>query len=218
MTSDLKKPDILLVHGGMHGGWCWRRVMPLLAAAGHDVHCPTLTGLGSRAHLGGRTVDLSLHIEDIMRVVETEELTDFLLVGHSYAGMVISGVADRRSGNTLDLLYLDALVPADGEAAADLVPRNIDYATFADGMLPVIPGYDFGLNDPADTAWVRRRVTPQSVRTVTEPIRLTSDLSPNLDRMHGRPRRAGANGSDRAARSKARRRSLLARKAARSAP
>jgi len=161
----------------MHGGWCWRRVRPLIQAAGYEVHSPTLTGLGDRAHLGGRDVDLLLHVQDILRFIEAEELDDFLLVGHSYGGMVISGVADHLPTAALDLLYLDALVPGSGEAAADLVPRGLDYGQFEDGMLPFLPGYDFGLTDPSDIAWVRRRITPQSVRTVTEPLRLVSDLS-----------------------------------------
>lgn len=173
----MSKPAVLLLHGGMHGGWCWRRVRPLLTGEGYEVHCPTLTGLGDRSHLGGAEIDLSAHICDVMNVIEAEELEDFLLVGHSYAGMVISGVADQLPSETLDLLYLDALVPESGQSASDIVSRGADYTIFEDGMLPFIPGYDFGLTDPADIAWVRRRIGRQSVRTVTEPLDLATDLS-----------------------------------------
>lgn len=167
----------LLVHGGMHGGWCWKRVRRLIAKAGHDVVAPTLTGLGHRSHLGAADVDLQTHITDVLHCIDCEEMEDFVLVGHSYAGMVITGVADRIPDRIAHLVYLDALVPTDGESAADIVPRGVDYGIFADGMLPVIPGYDFGLTEPEDIAWVRRRTTPQSVRTVTQRLSVSTDLS-----------------------------------------
>lgn len=85
----------VLVHGAWHGGWCWQRVARLLRAAGHEVHTPTLTGLGERAHLMGRHVNLDTYIQDILGVLQWEELSDVVLCGHSYGGMVISGVADR---------------------------------------------------------------------------------------------------------------------------
>src|SRR6476660_1698835 len=85
----------VLVHGAWHGGWCWKRVTPLLRAAGHEVFAPTLTGLGERAHLASRGINLDTHINDVVMLMEAEELEDVVLVGHSYAGMVITGVADR---------------------------------------------------------------------------------------------------------------------------
>ena len=138
---------------------------------------PTLTGLGQRSHLCGSEINLSNHVDDILKCVEAEELENFILVGHSYAGMVITGVADRIPDRISALVYLDALVPEDGECAADLVSRGVDYSIFADGMLPVIEDYDFGLTDPEDIAWVRRRITQQSVATVTEALRFKTNLS-----------------------------------------
>lgn len=87
----------VLVHGGGHGGWCYRKVAALLRQAGHDVYTPTLTGLGERAHLVSGDVDLDLHIRDITAVLHYDDLRDVILVGHSYGGMVITGVADRSS-------------------------------------------------------------------------------------------------------------------------
>jgi len=167
----------VLLHGGMHGGWCWKRVRPLLAQAGHDVLTPTLTGLGFRAAGHGREVDLQTHVDDVVRFVEFEELQDFVLVGHSYGGMVITGAAGRLGTRISHLVYLDALVPEDGEAARDIVSRGMDDSVFPDGMLPPAPGYDFGVTDPEDIAWVRRRITPQSVGTLTQPVRIGGDLS-----------------------------------------
>ncbi len=109
----------VLVHGGWHGGWCWTRVRPLLRAAGHDVFTPTLTGLGERAHLAHPDIDLDTHIADIINVLEYEELQDAVLVGHSSSGAVITGVVDRAPVHLAQLVYLDALVPADGQSVLD---------------------------------------------------------------------------------------------------
>src|SRR4051794_36628721 len=101
----------VLVHGGSHGGWCWTKLTPLLRTAGHDVFAPTLTGLGERVHLLSRDVGLSTHITDITHVLEYEDLRDVVLVGHSYAGMVITGVAAQIPDRLRHLVYLDACFP-----------------------------------------------------------------------------------------------------------
>src|SRR5437763_15130902 len=87
----------VLVHGGGHGGWCYQKVARILRSAGHEVYTPTLTGLGERAHLVGPRVDLDLHIEDVVALLRYEDLDDVILVGHSYGGMVVTGVADRAA-------------------------------------------------------------------------------------------------------------------------
>ena len=86
----------VLVHGAWHGGWCWDRVAPLLRDAGHEVHAPTLTGLSERAHLLSPQVGLDAHVEDVVRLIDTFALTGVALVGHSYAGQIVTAVADRR--------------------------------------------------------------------------------------------------------------------------
>src|ERR1051325_3898654 len=95
----------VLVHGAWHGGWCWKKLTPLLRAAGHQVFTPTLTGLGERSHLLSPQVDLNTHIKDISLVLEFEDLQDVVLVGHSYGGMVIAGVAEQVSGRLVQLVY-----------------------------------------------------------------------------------------------------------------
>src|SRR5690348_13524991 len=117
--------NIVLVHGGWIGGWCWQRVTPLLVAARHRVYTPTLTGLGERAHLLTQEIDLSTHIQDVVGLIECEELENVVLVGQSYAGMVITGVADRMAARLSRLVYLDAFVPQDGQCLADLVPAEV---------------------------------------------------------------------------------------------
>ena len=110
----------VLVHGGGHGGWCYRRVAPLLRAEGHEVYTPTMTGLGERAHLLNDEVDLHRHIEDIAAVLEFEDVRDAILVGHSYGGMVITGTADKVAERIGRLVFLDAANPLNGQSLADV--------------------------------------------------------------------------------------------------
>src|SRR5712692_8234402 len=110
----------VLVHGAWLGGWCWQRVSPLLREAGSEVFAPTLTGLGERAHLLSLEIDLETHVRDVCGVLECENLKDVVLVGHSYGGMVITGVAERSAKRLSQLVYLDAFVPTDGQSLLDL--------------------------------------------------------------------------------------------------
>ena len=110
---------VVLVPGAFCGGWAWKKVIPLLRAAGHDVYATTGTGLGDRFHLASPSLDLDTHIMDVVNVLEFEELTDVSLVGWSYGGMIITGVAERVPERLAQLVYLDALLPADGENAYD---------------------------------------------------------------------------------------------------
>src|SRR5512134_2669009 len=102
--------NFVLVHGSLHGGWCWRRVAKLLRAAGGEVFTPTLTGLGERSHLNSPRIGLTTHIKDVANCIVSEELERVILVGHSYAGIVITGVVQSLSDRISDLVYLDALV------------------------------------------------------------------------------------------------------------
>ena len=116
------------MHGGAHGGWCYGRVARVLRSAGHDVYTPTLTGVGERSHLVRADIDLDLHIRDILAVLHYEDLHDVVLVGHSYGGMVITGVADRDPGRVGHLVYLDAAMPANGESLADIAAPLMEAA------------------------------------------------------------------------------------------
>lgn len=177
----------LLVHGSAHGGWCWHKVVPALRKAGHAVFTPTLTGLGERSHLLMPNVGLETHCQDILGVIECEELRDVILVGHSYAGIIISMVADRRPEVLKRLVYLDAQVPADGESwadrqrdlAAERITSAIRYSS--EKRLPTVvmqftPPMDtarfLGVVDPDDIAWVNRRVSDHPLATYIEPAKL----------------------------------------------
>ena len=115
----------VVAHGAWSAGWAWKKMRPLMRAAGHELWTPTYTGLGERAHLGHADVSLDTHIQDIVAVLETEDLADVILIGHSYGGMVATGVADRARDRVAKLVYLDAFAPADGQAIFDLVPPDI---------------------------------------------------------------------------------------------
>jgi len=179
----------LLVHGAWHGGWCWRRVTPLLRRAGHDVFTPTLTGLGERAHLAHPGIDLETHIQDVLGVLEYEDLDRVVLVGHSSAGMVIAGVAERAAERLVHLVYLDAFIPHDGQSLADLVRperREQMLATAqaeGDGWrVPPFPVQAYGVTADADILWVGPKLMGQPLRTFQQPVRLTSRTTETLPR------------------------------------
>jgi len=172
----------LLVHGAWHSGRCWDRVVPLLESAGHRVLAPSLTGYGDKAHLLSPDVGLGTHIDDIVALVEDER--DVVLVGHSYAGMVISGVADRIPERIARLVFLDAMVPEDGETAADVIPITKQLVDSAVDGWRVPPMGLFGVTDPDDVAWLRSMLSDQPVRCLTEPVRLGNPAAAAIPRTH----------------------------------
>jgi pimeloyl-ACP methyl ester carboxylesterase len=168
----------VLVHGAWHGSWCWKRVHKKLCDAGQLVFTPTLTGLADRSHLNSAAVDLSTHVADVVNLLQWEDLSDVVLCGHSYGGMVISGVADRIPERIRSLVYLDAFVPEDGECVFDSLPPELaqqirtSAQTAGSGWsIPPIPAELFNVN-PRDAAWVNAQCTFQSIATFEERIRL----------------------------------------------
>lgn len=161
---------LVLIHGAWHGAWCWRRVLPGLRAAGHGAHAVTLTGVGERAHLLRPDLRLRDHIADVLGLIDAEELgDDLVLVGHSYGGLVMTGVADALLARGLKprhLVYVDAVTPHPGESwssqhAPETVRARLEAAAQRpDGAMPPPDAAVFGL-DGADRDWVNRRQTPQ---------------------------------------------------------
>jgi pimeloyl-ACP methyl ester carboxylesterase len=176
----------VLVHGGGHGGWCYQRVARLIRSHGHEVYTPTLTGLGERAHLLSHAVDLDLHITDIVRVLEFEDLRDVILVGHSYGGMVITGVADRATERVGHLVYLDAATPANGQSLVDIA-GSLMAAARADGRivdgieLVLYPGKDpmhfYGVKDPEQIAWMEPKLTPHPWKCFEQKLWLRNEAA-----------------------------------------
>jgi pimeloyl-ACP methyl ester carboxylesterase len=173
--------QFVLVHGAWAGAWCWRRVLPLLRAAGHEAHAVTLTGVGERAHLLSPAIGLRTHIDDVLGLIEAEELGDLVLVGHSYGGIVITGVADallQRPGGAerlRQLVYVDAVTPHPGESwssqhAPETVVARVQAATARpDRAIPPPDAAIFGL-EGADRDWANRRQTPQPLGVYQDPL------------------------------------------------
>lgn len=178
MTRGDAMTVFVLVHGAWEGGWCWRRVARRLRAAGHEVFAPTLTGLGERAHRASPEVDLESHISDVLGVLEWEELDRVVLCGHSYGGMVITGVADRAGARLRALVYLDAFLPKNGEALFDLIgeERRNQFLTGAQGFdgwrIPPLKAAEWGVIDRDEQAWLDRLSTPHPLATFRQPIEL----------------------------------------------
>jgi pimeloyl-ACP methyl ester carboxylesterase len=178
MTETKKPSTFVLVHGAWHGGWCWRRVEQLLLAEGHRVFCPTLTGLGDRCHLLSEKIDLNVHITDIVNLISWEELSDIVLVGHSYGGFVISGVAEQVAAGTISsLVFLDAFVPEDGDSMIESITtpehRSFLEEVVTRGELAVAPppAAAFNVNE-MDQHWVDAKCTPHPIASITQRIRL----------------------------------------------
>ncbi|MGF6851223.1 alpha/beta fold hydrolase [Paraburkholderia sp. CI3] len=168
----------VLVHGAWHGAWCWSRVASRLRARGHTVLVPTLTGLGEHVHHLSGSINLSTHIQDVVSLIDVESLDNVVLCGHSYGGMVITGVADQRPAAVGALVYLDAFVPENGQSVfdhtrADFVATQLGRAADNDGFsIPPPPAAIFGVKQE-DQPWVNAKCSPQPLATFCERIRLT---------------------------------------------
>lgn len=168
---------VVLVHGGWHGGWVWREVEDRLRAHGHRVFSPTMTGLGERAHLARPDITPDLHVQDICAVLACEDLTDVTLVGHSYGGFVIAGVAAQMADRINALVYLDAFVPdGSGQSAFSIgTPERAAEirATMTGGFQVPASGFERWVADPAKQAWLAGKVTPHPIRCFSEGPTLT---------------------------------------------
>jgi pimeloyl-ACP methyl ester carboxylesterase len=184
-------PTFVFAHGSWHGGWCWTRVADRLRAQGHRVFAPSYTGMGDRAHLLTKHITLDTFIEDICEVLTSEELSEVILVGHSFGGVPITGVADRLPERIRHLAYLDGVVLESGMCAFSSYPPEESAqrasAAEASGSLAVpaperLPA-SWGLAEgSADYTWVMRRLSPTPLRAYTTPLMLRAPIG------NGRPR------------------------------
>ena len=187
----------VLVHGAWHGGWCYRDTAAALRAAGHTVFTPTHSGVGERSHQSAENITLETHIRDVCGCIEWEELNDIVLVGHSYGGMVISGVADRMAERIRALVYLDAFLPQNGDSLNGLIQKALPpevaaqflagFRSAADeghsGLMQPIPAEMFNVR--ADNrAWVDRRCRPQALATFEMPALLSGNLDKVATRLY----------------------------------
>lgn len=169
--------SFVVAHGAWSAGWAWKKMHPLLRAAGHELLTPSYTGLGERRHLADPAIDLECHVQDVLGVLEVEDLTDVVLVGHSYGGMVATAVADRARDRIARLVYLDAFVPEDGNSLFDLLPAaaraDTEALAKAEGKGWLIPPNPVPSDTAeADIAWILPRRHPQPIATFQSPLRL----------------------------------------------
>jgi pimeloyl-ACP methyl ester carboxylesterase len=167
----------LVAHGAWSAGWVWKKMHPVMRAAGHELVTPTYTGLGERGHLANPEINLDWHIADMLGVLEMEDLSDVVLVGHSYGGMVATGVADRARERIAKLIYLDAFAPKNGDSAFSLLPEpagaRMHELAEADGEGWLIPPNPPPPDTPeADVAWVTPRRLPQPIKTFEQKLEL----------------------------------------------
>lgn len=167
--------SFVLVHGAWHGGWCYRDVARLLRGNGHEVWTPTLTGLGERKHLGHLPITLDTHVEDVVNLVVAEELSEVILVGHSYGGMVVSGVSERLCERLSALIYLDAFVPSrSGDSLTRLVGTTDHFMRALDGVgIPAPSAEYFGVATQKNRDWVDRRCVAQPIGTALQALELS---------------------------------------------
>lgn len=184
----------VLVHGSSHGGWCWKKVIPLFRKGGHEVFTPTLTGLGERNHLVSKDIGLATHILDILQVLKYEDLDNVILVGHSYGGLVIGGVAEKVPERIKHLVYLDAYIPQDNKSAFDIINylETISKFQFHDfkertlkeqGKEWLIKPYkpeEFGVTNPNDIIWMKSRLDPMPWHTHDQTLRITNPTAKTL--------------------------------------
>jgi pimeloyl-ACP methyl ester carboxylesterase len=190
-TAQNAGQTFVLVHGAWHGGWCWSRVADKLRAAGHQVFTPTQTGLGERKHLLSKDITLDTFTRDVANAIEAEELTKIVLVGHSFGGLAISGVADAMPERIRHLVYLDSLMVEGGKSPFDSLPPDVVAARrkaaeeSSGGLsLPAPPPSAFGVSDAKDTEWVKRRLTPHPLGTYTSTLNIKGPVGNNLPRTY----------------------------------
>jgi pimeloyl-ACP methyl ester carboxylesterase len=181
----------VLVHGSCHGGWYWKRVTPFLRKDGHEVYTPTLIGLGERSHLVSRDIGLHTHILDIIQVLEYENLSKVTLVGHSYGGLVIGGVAEKLPERIIRLVYLDAYIPQSNKSAFEIIPglETIykETALKEQGREWLVASYEpeeFGMTNPDDINWMRTRLSPMPWHIHDQPIRITNPKAKRLPKSY----------------------------------
>jgi pimeloyl-ACP methyl ester carboxylesterase len=176
LSASAQNPPItfVLIHGAWHGGWCWQLVTPLLEARGHQVIAPTLAGMGERAGEISADITLDTHIDEIVDLLDRQRVQNAVLVGHSYGGVVISGVADRVPHRLRRLVFLDAVIVENGQTLGG--PTLVGGAA----ALPPMPASSFGVTDPVERAWVESQLTPHPANTFSTPLRLTNPLGNGL--------------------------------------
>ncbi len=171
--NSIPPKTFLVCHGAWSAGWAWKKMHPLMQAAGHRLVTPTYTGLGERVHLANPSIDLETHVEDVLNVIKYEDLGDIVLLGHSYGGMVATGVADRARDRVTQLIYIDAFVPEDGQSLLDLnEPARPRMQELAKTLWRVPPNPTPPDTSPEDVAWLTARRVDMPIKCFEMKLKL----------------------------------------------
>jgi pimeloyl-ACP methyl ester carboxylesterase len=175
----------VVAHGAWSAGWVWKKMHPLMRAKGHELITPTYTGLGERAHLATSLIGLETHIQDMLMVLQVEDVRDAILIGHSYGGMVATGVADVAADRISKLVYLDAFMPTHGKSVFDMISpeeraRRLEGVVDGWKLPPSPPPPD---TSPRDVDWIAPRRTFQPLACFQEPL-LLENGEPKMPRTY----------------------------------
>lgn len=179
------KAVFVLVHGMWHGGWCWERLAPILRAAGHEIHAPTLVGLAERAAMRSDDIDLNKHVQEIVDLCEAENLRDVILVGHSLGGFMAPIVADRIPERIAHIVNLDGIIPEKGKTCKEMMPdywsdfRNRASASGDEWWVPPVIEWTFGVSG-ADLEWMQSKLTPHPLKTWTTVVNLSNPAAQSI--------------------------------------
>ena len=181
------RPHFILVHGAWHGGWVWKEVKESLQKQGYNVTCPTQTGLGERKHLLSLKITIDTFIDDIVNHILIEDLSNIILVGHSFAGSTISGVADRLKDRINRLIYLDAVILSNGQSPFDIAPdsivkERIALAQNSENQMSIPPPSpeDFGVFDQRKAITLAKNLTPHPISTFQSKLNITNKIGNGL--------------------------------------
>jgi pimeloyl-ACP methyl ester carboxylesterase len=181
------RPHFILVHGAWHGGWIWKEVKESLQKQGYNVTCPTQTGLGERKHLLSLKITIDTFIDDIVNHILIEDLSNIILVGHSFAGSTISGVADRLKDRINRLIYLDAVILSNGQSPFDIAPdsivkERIALAQNSENQMSIPPPSpeDFGVFDQRKAITLAKNLTPHPISTFQSKLNITNEIGNGL--------------------------------------
>lgn len=187
IVKEDKMATIVLVHGSWHGGWCWKKLLPLLREQNHEIYTPTLTGLGEKSHLATKNINLSTHVTDITNLLFYEDLTEIILIGHSYGGAVISGVAEKVPNRIKKLVYLDACIPQNNKSIFDIIPglenifrKRTQISQGKDWIVEPFDPKNWGITKEEDLQWIKSRLSPMPIHTHDEPINISNFERSNM--------------------------------------
>ena len=182
--------NFVLIHGGMIGGNCWKKVRNSLEEKKHLVLTPTLTGIAERKHLTHPNVDLETHVQDVLNTIFYEELDEIILVGHSYGGMVITGVADRIPRKIKKLMYVAAVLPINGESMFDAIGPEISSFLYRNAQkengweVPVGTPQSYGLIAAEDVKWFKNMSTPHPLKSFQQKLYFKSSSFEKLNKVY----------------------------------